>query len=236
MSSLAWRLAALLTLTLLSACQRQNTVELTLVARGIQLETQIAALRETATVGAERLQVTVEYMATRAEVALRQRQGMDATLVARGSPAPGNFLPTGTPFPLPGAAQLSAPTAPGASPTPLPPGQAAFSDVVMAASVRDNDCPDERRSDFSTTAQRIYIVAMAHSIPARANLAARFVVGGREVLHEWRPDSSVDGNCIWFYIDQGDLPFVAGTWSARLELEEQPASPALTFRILDAQN
>ncbi len=234
MRSLAWRLCTLFALTLPMACQRQNSVELTLVARGLNLETQIAALRETATISAERLQVTVEYMATRAEVAQRQRQGLEATLVARGSPAPGNItVPTGTPFPLPGT---TLPTAPAASLTPLAPGQAVLTDVVMAASVRDDDCASEPRYAFETYSERIYIVATAHNIRAGTLLAARFVISGREVLHEWRPGSTIDGNCIWFFVDQSDLPFVAGSWNVRLELNEQPASEAINFSIRSADS
>ena len=235
MRSLAWRLCTLISLILPVACQRQNSVELTLVARGLNLETQIAALRETATVGAERLQVTVEYMATRAEVAQRQRQGLEFTLVARGSPAPGSVtVPTGTPFPLPGTALPTVQAAPSASFTLIAPGQAALTNVVMAAYVRNDDCASEPVYEFETNSDRIYIVATAHNIRAGTRLAARFFISGREVLHEWRPGAAIDGNCIWFFVDQSDLPFAAGTWNARLELNEAPASDAISFRIRDA--
>lgn len=235
MNTLAWRLCALVTLTLLGACQRQNVVELTRVARGVYLETQIAAVRETATVDSERLQVTLEYMATRVEVIRRQYQGMSSTLVARGSPAPGRAdLATATPFPQPDDALSAARVAPAAGRTAPAPGQVVFGDVVMAASVRADDCADERRVDFQTDSERIYIVATAYNLRAGARLAARFVIAGREILHEWRPAARIDGNCIWFFIDQSDLPFVTGTWSARLELDGQPASETLSFDIRDA--
>ncbi len=235
MRTLAWRLCTLFALTLPIACQRQNSVELTLVARGLNLETQISALRETATIGAERLQITVEYMATRAAVARRQRQELEHTLVARGSPAPGSStVPTGTPFPLPGTTLPTALAAPSASLTPLAPGQAALTNVIMAAYVRNDDCASEPVYEFATNSDRIYIVATAHNVRAGTLLAARFVISGREVLHEWRPGSSIDGNCIWFFVDQSDLPFAAGTWNARLELNETPASGAITFSIRDA--
>ncbi|MCY3944997.1 MAG: hypothetical protein OXF44_01765 [Anaerolineaceae bacterium] len=219
---------------LLTACQRQNNVELTLVARGLNLETQISALRQTATVGAERLEVTLDYMATRVEFARRQRQELEATLSARGTPFPGSISgPTGTPFPLPDNVNV-APTV--AVATALPQqlsGQARFTDIVMAASVRDNDCATQPQFDFRVNAERIYVVATAWNIRANTRIAARFVISGRESLLEWRPGAPINGNCIWFYIEQSDLPFVAGNWSVRLEINGVPASDSLTFSIRD---
>ena len=162
----------LLLLSLLTACQRQNNVELTLVARGLNLETQISALRQTATVDVERLEVTLDYMATRVEFARRQRQELEATLGARGTPFPGSIGgPTGTPFPLPNNVN-AAPTVAVATEAPLQlSGQAQFTDIVMAASVRDNDCATQPQFDFRADAERIYIVATAWNI--RANTRDR---------------------------------------------------------------
>ncbi len=227
-------LVLLLASALLTACQRQNNVELTLVARGLNLETQIADLRQTATVGTERLEVTLDYMATRVEFARRQRQELEATLSARGTPFPGSIGgPTDTPFPLP---DNVFPTSPAPVATALPlqlSGQARFTDIVMAASVRDNDCASQPQFDFRTNAERIYVVAIAWNIPANTLIAARFAISGRESLLEWRPGVPIDGNCIWFYIEQSDLPFVAGNWSVRLEINGAPASDSVTFSIRD---
>lgn len=237
MRTLVWRLVSLLALGLPVACQRQNAVELTLVARSLNLETQIVALRETATVNSERQQVTVEYMATRAEVARRQRQGLEATLVARGSPAPGSVVPTSTPFPLPGTSVAAAPTAavaPSLTPLAIAPGQAALTDVVMSAFVRNDDCASDPGDQFTTSSARIYVVARAYNIRAGTLIAARFAIAGQEVLLEWRPNTPINGNCIWFYIDQSDAAFISGTWSVRLELDAVPASDAIPFTIRGA--
>ena len=188
MRTLAWRLCTLFALTLPIACQRQNSVELTLVARGLNLETQISALRETATIGAERLQVTVEYMATRAEVAQRQRQGLEATLVARGSPAPGSStVPTGTPFPLPGTTLPTALAASSASLTPLAPGQAALTNVVMAAYVRNDDCASEPVTSSKRTPtesilspRRTTSARVPCSQPASSSLAVKCCTNGAQ--------------------------------------------------------
>ncbi len=224
-------------LLLLIACQRQNNVELTLVARGLNLETQIAALRETATVGSERLEVTIEYMATRAAFAGRQRQELEATLGTRGTPLPGGIGgPTGTPFPLPGTVFPTVPAQVIAQPVQQTSDRPRLTDIVMASSVRDNDCASQPRFGFQTDAERIYIVATAWNIPANTLLSARFVISGRESLLDWRPRSPINGNCIWFYIEQSDLPFVAGNWSVQLEIDGQPASGALTFSIQDVRD
>ncbi len=227
-------LIVLLVSALLTACQRQNNVELTLVARGLNLETQIAALRQTATVGAERLEVTLDYMATRVEFARRQRQELEATLSARGTPFPGSIAgPTGTPFPLPDTVfATSPPVVATALPLQLS-GQARLTDIVMAASVRDDDCASQPQFDFRSNAERIYVVATAWNIPANTLIAARFVISGRESLLQWRPGASINGNCVWFYIEQSDLPFVAGNWSVRLEINGAPASDLVTFSIRD---
>lgn len=230
----ASRLFLLVALALLTACQRQNNVELTLVARGLNLETQISALRETATVGAERLAVTLDYMATRVDFTRRQRQDLEATLMARGTPFPGGIGgPTSTPFPLPNDVNAAPPVA-AATTLPLQlSGQASFTDIVMAASVRDNDCASQPQFDFRVNAERIYVVATAWNIRANTRIAARFVISGRESLLEWRPGAPINGNCIWFYIEQSDLPFVAGNWSVRLEINGVPASDFVTFSIRD---
>lgn len=231
------RLCLPVLLLLLIACQRQNNVELTLVARGLNLETQISALRATATVGSERLEVTIEYMATRASSAQRQRQDLEATLIARGTPLPGSISgPTGTPFPLPGTVFPTAPAQVDAQPLQQSADRPRLTDIVMASSVRDNDCASQPQFGFQTDAERIYIVATAWNIPANTLLSARFVISGRESPLDWRPRSPINGNCIWFYIEQSDLPFVAGNWSVRLEIDGQPASDAVTFSIQDVRN
>ncbi len=229
------RPVALLTLVMLSACQRQNNVELTLVARSLNLETQIVALRASATTSAERLQVTVEYMATRAEVARRQRQELEATLVARGSPAPGEpGVPTGTPFPLPGTTFPPSDARSAAAAAPVAQNRPLLTDVVMAASVGADDCAAELRNEFTPASGRIYVVATAWNIRAGTRLGARFIITGQEVYFEFRPDSDIRGHCIWFFVDQSDLPFLAGTGSVRLEVDGQPASDAIPFIIRGA--
>ena len=224
-------------LPLFAACQRQNEVELTLVAQKISLETQIAGVRETATIDAERLQITVEYMGTLAGRAEEQRLQLQATLNARDS-APagntGNTQPLVTPLPAPdGSTENAAPTPEAVPPTEIP-GLPALQNPVIAPGVGNDDCAINTTANFTTATTEIYVVATAVSLPAGTNIAARFSVAGQEIRHDFTPDFDIDGSCIWFFIDQTDLEFRAGTWSVQLELNGEPASQPIPFTISEA--
>ena len=227
---------------IVTACQRQNEVELTLVAQNLSLETQIAAIRETATVDSERLQITVDYMATLVGRVEEQRFQMEATLSARNIPADGNLnTPLTTPFPTPGGPIEN--TVEGTPATPLPeqaatpteaPTQPTLQNIVMSASVGSDDCANGVTSSFTTATSEIYVVANAINIPAGTNIAARFSVAGQEIRHDFTPDFNIDNNCVWFFIDQTDLTFQAGNWSVQLELNGTPAGEVVPFTITEA--
>jgi hypothetical protein len=228
---------------LIVGCQRQNEVELTLVAQKISLETQIGAIRETATVDAERLQITVEYMGTLVGRAEEQRSQLQATLVARGSDPSSigaDAAAFTTPFPTPDNGVVN--NVPGAVETPLVPTvelspQAAvpgLQNITMAPGVGSDDCALNPTSSFTLDTAEIYVVATGVSITAGTNVAARFAIAGQEIRHDFTPDFDIDGNCIWFFIDQDDLPFVAGTWSVQLELNGASASSPIPFTITES--
>jgi hypothetical protein len=123
--------------------------------------------------------------------------------------------------------------------TPLPDQTLATAEITqpalvnfqMAPVVGSDDCAVNPTSDFSTSDAEIYIVATGVNIPAGTNIAARFSVGGQEINHDFTPDFAIDGACIWFFIDQADVEFRAGTWSVELELNGAPASPPIPFTI-----
>lgn len=227
-----------------TACQRQNEVELTLVAQNLSLETQIAAIRETATVDAERIQITVDYMGTLVGRVEEQRFQMEATLSARNIPADGNLNnadPLTTPFPTPGGPVEN--TVEGTPATPLPeqavtPTEVAtepmLQNIVMSSSVGSDDCANGVTSSFTTDTVEIYVVANAINIPAGTNIAARFSVAGQEIRHDFTPDFNIDNNCVWFFIDQTDLTFQAGNWSVQLELNGEPVGGVVPFTITEA--
>ena len=231
-------LLILLILPILAACQRQSEAELTLVAQKISLETQIVAVRETATIDAERLLITVEYMGTLVGRAEEQRLQLQATLVARDAPLGANNggIPATSPLATPeGAMENAVPTPDPAQPVEAPenPGQPALQNVVIAPGVGSDDCAINITSNFTTSTAEIYIVATGVNIPAGTNIAARFAIAGQEIRHDFTPDFDINGSCIWFFIDQNDLEFRAGTWSVQLELNGTPASQPMPFTITD---
>ncbi|MBZ0298227.1 MAG: hypothetical protein K8J31_00715 [Anaerolineae bacterium] len=229
---------ALLAVVLLAACQRQNEVQLTLIAQNATLQSEIEAVRQTATVDADRLQITVEYMGTRVGQAEENRAQLQATLSARGIDSSGvSGVPpqVNTAFPVPGATTEN--LAPAA--TPLAEQTLATAEITqpalvnfqMAPAVGSDDCAVNPTSNFSPSDAEIYIVATGVNIPAGTNIAARFSVGGQEINHDFTPDFAIDDACIWFFIDQADVEFRAGTWSVELELNGAPASPPIPFTI-----
>lgn len=227
----------LLVLLLLSACQRQNEIQLTLIAQNATLQSEIGAVRETATVEAERLQITVDYMNTLVSRVEGDRVQMQATLVSRGTdPASiANIAPQfNTPFPVPGTPAGNAPVV---SPSPVDAAVTqevttpALVNYMMSPGVGNDDCALNPTSSFTTNTAEIYVVATGMNIPAGTNIAARFSVGGQEIRHDFTPDFDINGNCIWFFIDQSDLTFQPGTWSVVLELNSTAVTPPIPFSI-----
>lgn len=220
---------------LLAACQRQNEIQLTLIAQNATLQSEIGAVRQTATVDAERLQITVDYMGTLIGRAEEQRALLQATLVARGTD-PSNIAPQfNTPFPTPGGVNPNPALVPMSTPeqteivqeTTTP----ALVNYTIASGVGNDDCAINNVSTFTTADSEIYVVATGENIASGTNIAARFSVGGQEIRHDFTPDFDIDGACVWFFIDQNDLEFRPGTWSVQLELNGVSASPPIPFTI-----
>ena len=212
----------------LVGCQRQNQVELTLVAQNISLQTQIAAVQATATVDTERLQITVDYMNTLVGRAENQSSQLQATQSARTTQTDNQAV--ATPYLTPNPGDLVTPQE-----TPVADnGQSALVDITMAPGVGDNDCAVNPTSEFSTSSDSIYVVATALNIQAGTHIAARFSIAGQEISHDFTPDFDINGNCVWFYIDQTDLPFTAGTWSVTLELNGIAVSAPIPFSITES--
>src|SRR5215207_9699788 len=82
-------MAALASSVLLSACQffAPPTGEQTLVAENKLLGTELASIRATATVDADRMMITLEHAQTEMSHVGGQTEDLSATLIARGSPA-----------------------------------------------------------------------------------------------------------------------------------------------------
>lgn len=238
---------------LAAACVPQNEIELTLVAQNVSLNTQIAAVRETATVDADRLQVTVEYMNTLVAQAQEQRSQLQATLIARGAdPAEvgANItpaVPQPTPLPAAGAADAAGaavvpPPAPGDVPvTPFgaesaPDGTAAptLANIVTAANVGSDDCAVGVTSTFSASSDRIYVVATAYNIQPGTLIVSRWYREGQQIVtHDFTPNFEINDACIWFFIDQTDAAFTPGSWGVDLEINGAVVGPSTRFTIAE---
>jgi len=244
-------------LFILSACG-SSSEQLTLTADYAIANTQIADVRATATVARARMQITLDYVATRAINVEQQGLFMRSTLVALGTdsafiannlPLPGAF-PTFTPQPtspvnvpvtpvaqsavteeLNAEGTLVQVTIEGTEPASTQPR---LENITLASGVNDNDCAIDTNPRFTPNSTEIYVVATAYDIPAGATISSVWQSNGTEVaLFSFTPDNPINGNCIWFFIDQSDAEFVPGTWSVELRVNDVSASPPVPFQIVE---
>jgi hypothetical protein len=236
---------------LLAACSGASTVEQTLVAENQLLSTQIADTRSTATVGADRLLITLEHAQTDVRHVDNQYLNLVATLVERGTPieAIGGITPlAATAAPV---AQPTAVSAPAASeevsaqdnvpaPTAAPvatvtvAGPPRLSNIVTAEGIDENDCAVNPTSTFNTNTAEIYVVAVAAGFqPGTTFVTSRWRQEGTEVVtFDFNPEFTE--GCLWFFIDQTDIVFTPGNWSVELEINGGLVGAPLPFTIVDA--
>lgn len=237
---------------LTGACQFfSNPAEATLVAQNQQLSTEIAAIRETATVDADRMMITLEYAQTAVRNINNQTDGLAATLVARGTPADALTIAQITPQPpitvtapqlVDIAPQAPAETQEAAAPTVPVAAQSApdgtpnllpsLFNAVTASGVGPNDCPTDTRNAFTTDNSEIYVVAVANNLGPEHTVTTRWRRETEEVIrYDWTPDFLIEDACIWFFIDQTDVDFTPGGWSVQFEVNGSIASPEIPFTI-----
>ncbi len=238
----------------LGACARQNEVELSLVSTNVVLRTEIAQVRETATVDADRLQITLEYVGTLVSQTDQQGGQLRATLISRGTePSVLEGMDANLITPLPtidagvgqeGGIVISTPVQDaaannGANPNVTPfsateeavSAAPALTNIVMASGVNNNDCAQSVVTTFTVNDAEIYVVATAENIEPGMTITARYQIGGNEVVHDFTPDFSINGNCIWFYTDQTETEFTPGNWNVQLDIDGQPAGQPVPFSI-----
>ncbi len=235
------RFLAALLVGLVAACASVSPAERTLEAENEILATQVADMRATATIAADRLRITIEYGQTAVGQARRQNEILAATVAALGGDV-GSVRP-GAAFPTPSPAALDVAPAPGGTPpaalaqpplTPTTPPPPSLYNLVTAEGVGPNDCALAAVSQFSTAAQRIYAVATAANIAPGTRLASRWFRDGAEVImHEFRPDFAIQQACVWFFIDPTETAFTPGSWSVQLEIENTPAGAPVAFTIVE---
>jgi hypothetical protein len=241
-----------LVILMLAACSGSSSLEQTLVAENQNLSTQIADIRTTATVAADRLQITLEYVQTEVSHVDDQNLNLVATLIERGTPAEaiGGITPAPNSVPTqPAEAPLPALTDETAAQNVNPQGTPAavipdatatvagpprLSNIVTAEAVDDSDCAVNPTSSFSTDTAQIYVVAVAAGFqPGSTTVTSRWRQEGTEVVtFEFNPDF-IEG-CMWFFIDQTDIAFTPGNWSVELEINGGLVGAPLPFTIVDA--
>lgn len=226
-------------LSLLAACSTgPSGAERTLEAQRDSLGTQIADVRSTATIEADRLLVTAEFAQTLVAQMRNQNQVLSATIAALGGDAalvaPRASTPTLASLPVDPAAPPD--TAEGMTPVTSEAVLAAappnLYNAVTARGVGANDCALAAVSQFTAADQSIYVVATASNIQPGMTLASRWYYEGREVIrHEFTPEFAISQNCIWFFIDPEETPFNPGSWTVQLEVNGQPVGDPVAFSI-----
>lgn len=236
--------------------------EVTLQAQNDTLSTQIADLRQTATVETDRMMVTLEHAATEVRSVGFQRDALRATLIARGTdpgfldvtapegaalpdgispesllPADGNNAIAAVPAVTPvGAAPAVAPGATTPTVTPPPQDGPRLSNPVLASGVQNNDCAANDLTTFTSTNEAIYIVATAQDFPAGTVMTARWALEGQvQGSYDIPFNFEIQEACVWAYIDQSDFPFTPGNWTVELLINQLPAVGPLPFTITGAE-
>lgn len=261
------RLTSLVVLALsafLSACQffGPPTAEQTLVAENYVLNTEIAALRATATVEADRMLVTLEHAQTAMSHVTGQTQELSATLIARGTPSVDLSglspqvtvdIPTLEPalqiappansaiVITPGSVSAETGALPGDTAqqpalviTPVSAENTVLSNIVTAPGVGDDDCAINPTSQFTSSSSEIYVVARARGVAANDEIVSRWYRDGEEVInYPWTPGFEIEDACIWFFIEESEVPFVPGNWQVQMELNGEVVGAPVTFTILD---
>ncbi len=140
---------------------------------------------------------------------------------------------TATPT-IPGITPLAATRNAPAVPTSSDPDALRLENPALTVGVDDNGCAVDSRTQFSTNAQEIYIVARAVNIPAGGvTFEARWFREGQAIgpVYSYSPDQAADSLCIWFFVDQTDFTFEPGNYSAVLAINGSNAFDPLPFQI-----
>ena len=70
-------------------------------------------------------------------------------------------------------------------------------------------------------------------MPAGATIESVWRRQGSEVARfSFSPRYPINGDCVWFFIDQSDAAFTVGAWSVELRVNGESAVPALPFQIV----
>ena len=236
-----WLLLALA----LGGCGASYIEQSATVERGAA-HAELESLRATATVQRARMQTTLDYVDARVTDAVAAREYLRHSLISQGTDsadiaasisqlegvharetvtvaAAGNAIQRRTATPAPDVI---------VTPPAAPPDGPRLDDMVMASGVDSSDCAIDSNPRFTPNSSRIYVVARAYETPAGATIMSIWRRQGSEVARfSFSPRYPINGDCVWFFIDQSDADFTAGSWSVELRVNGESAAPALTFQI-----
>ena len=257
------RLRLITALTLFAACLlagcASGAPELTATAVYSRARSEIESQRATATVVRARMKTTLEYAGTRVGQAEEAGGLLRHSLSSLGTDT--NFIETSAsqiesgPTQIPPPTQIATrapaanaitpisrptnfPLAPTTVPTASPPAPAddrpRLDNIMMASGVNNVDCAIDYNPRFTPQSEAIYIVAEAHNIAAGASISSRWYRRGTEVAYfSFQADNDINGNCIWFFIDQTDTTFFPGSWSVEIRVDDVPLSNPIAFQVTE---
>ena len=244
--------------TMLAGCS-SSAPELTATAVYDQALAEIESLRSTATVDRARMKTTLEYVGTRVRQVEDAGQFLRSNLISLNTDT--NFIATNVsliqsaptqpaqPSPTPTVRNVVDAVTPIAPPTPVPiaaatqPGtvnalteandQPRLENVVMASGVYQNGCAIDVNPGLTPASSEIYIVAQAYNISAGSTISTRWQRKGIEVAYfSFQAENDIDGSCIWFFIDQTDTAFIAGSWSVEIRVDDITLGSPIAFQIV----
>lgn len=236
--TLGWSLLLISLVILITACGNTSTEQQTLNAYDEDFANRMSDLRTTATVQIERLLVTVERAQTDAVRATQEMGFMVSTLQARGTetidlPGVVTLQPTPDSQQVDNFGNRATPIGQGNlqvtpfSPTPDPTALAqvtSVSDIVLSSAVGNDDCATAITNEFTPTTPEIYIVGTAN-FEEETTVSTQWLRGDSQVAQFSFTYGTVDGNCIWFFVDQSDFEFTPGNYMVIMEVNGIPLAP-----------
>ncbi len=237
----------LLLVLLLTSCTA-SAVEQTATVEQSIAETTIAALRATSTVARARMQTTLDYVGSRVTEAAEAQDFLRYNLINLGTESAwlstaiwqlGEVGEQATATAQP-AASDTVPN-PAATPPPAvivtPPTEQSpgprLENMLMASGVDNRDCAIDNNPRFTPASSQIYVVAQAYNVAAGATISSVWRRQGSEVANfSFQPRNNLNGDCIWFFIDQSDAEFTVGVWSVEIAFDGVRAAAPLAFQIV----
>lgn len=206
----------------------ENTALAETVSSVDQQQETLSALRATADSA-----VLLESQITQVAA---ERNALQATLTVIGSsggPAPAQATnPNPGPASTPSTLDGGAPAGPGPSSTPSNAGPQ-YTNSQMASALTDDFCAANNQANFEMGAETIYFVTVAQNISQGTRYSLRISEEGqiRNLdTNFWTSDDNYERTCIYYGIDENNIPFEPGTYTVELLVNDQTVAQA-TFTI-----